>query len=52
MACTRKHIMITGTASGIGKATMEAAVAAAFTSLPVIGPSILHAAAGSQTMRR
>lgn len=30
MACTRKHIMITGTSSGIGKATMEAAVAAGF----------------------
>ncbi len=30
MACSRKHIVITGTSSGIGKATMEAAVAAGF----------------------
>ena len=30
MTCARKHIVITGTSSGIGKATMEAAVAAGF----------------------
>lgn len=30
MSCERKHILITGTSSGIGKATMEAAVAAGF----------------------
>ncbi len=30
MACEHKHIVITGTSSGIGKATMEAAVAAGF----------------------
>lgn len=30
MACERTHIMVTGTSSGIGKATMEAAVAAGF----------------------
>ncbi|MDP4604267.1 MAG: SDR family NAD(P)-dependent oxidoreductase, partial [Solirubrobacteraceae bacterium] len=28
MACTRKHLLITGTSSGIGKATMEAALEA------------------------
>lgn len=30
MACEHKHIMVTGTSSGIGRATMEAAVAAGF----------------------
>ena len=30
MACTRKHLLITGTSSGIGKATMEAALEAGY----------------------
>lgn len=30
MACRRKHLLITGTSSGIGKATMEAAAAAGY----------------------
>lgn len=30
MACTRKRLLITGTSSGIGKATMEAALEAGY----------------------
>lgn len=30
MSCDRKHVLITGTSSGIGQATMEAALAAGF----------------------
>ena len=30
MACTRKHLLITGTSSGIGKATMQAALEAGY----------------------
>ena len=30
MACSRKHLLITGTSSGIGKATMEAALEAGY----------------------
>ena len=33
MACTRKHLLITGTSSGIGKATMEAALEAGYNPL-------------------